>query len=74
METLTIIFTAAFGLHAAAQAVCQLTPTPKDDKFVGKVYKWIEVAAGLVGQAKQKPEDPSEFAGIVKGIGKLFGK
>lgn len=44
----------ALVLHAAASALCALTPTPADDKFVGKVYKVIETIALLVGKAKQR--------------------
>ena len=37
----------ALAIHAAASAICALTPTPSDDKLVGKLYKLIEIA-GLV--------------------------
>jgi len=44
----------ALALHAVASAICALTPTPSDDKFVGKVYKLIESLALVVGKAKQR--------------------
>mgnify|MGYP003322069037 CR=1 FL=1 len=45
---------AAFAIHAAALAIVNLTPTPKDDAIVGKLYKVIEFAAGIVSKvAKQ---------------------
>jgi hypothetical protein len=44
----------ALAIHAAASAICALTPTPSDDKFVGKVYKVIETLALIVGKAKQR--------------------
>ena len=44
----------ALAIHAAASAICALTPTPKDDKVVGKIYKVIETLALVVGRAKQR--------------------
>jgi hypothetical protein len=44
----------ALAIHAAASVICALTPTPADDKFVGKVYKVIETIALVVGKAKQR--------------------
>lgn len=44
------------GAHALAVAVVNLTPTPKDDEIVGKVYKVVEVVAGVVTRkAKSLP-------------------
>lgn len=34
--------------HALALAIVNLTPTPKDDEFVGKVYRVVEGLAGVV--------------------------
>jgi len=44
----------ALAIHAAASAICALTPTPSDDKLVGKLYKIIETLALVVGRAKQR--------------------
>lgn len=44
----------ALAIHAVASAICALTPTPSDDKWVGKIYKLIETLALLVGKAKQR--------------------
>ncbi|MFB2563645.1 hypothetical protein [Rhizobium sp. IMFF44] len=41
-------FTIAAAIHVAALAVVNLTPTPKDNEFVAKAYKWVEVAAGVL--------------------------
>lgn len=42
------------ALHALALAIVNLTPTPKDDEVVAKVYSVIEVIAGIVSpKAKQ---------------------
>jgi hypothetical protein len=42
------------AVHAAASAITALTPTPKDDAVVGKIYKIIETLAMVVGKAKQR--------------------
>ena len=41
------------SLHALASAITALTPTPKDDEFVSKVYKMIESLALVIGRAKE---------------------
>jgi hypothetical protein len=38
----------------AASAVTALTPTPKDDAWVAKTYKVIEILGGVVGKAKDR--------------------
>lgn len=42
--------------HIVALVVVNLTPTPKDDEVVGKVYRGLELLAGLfTSKAKQYP-------------------
>ena len=36
-----------------ASIVCALTPTPKDDKLLGKLYKLVELLAINILKAKQ---------------------
>jgi len=36
-----------------ASLICALTPTPKDDAIVGKIYKILDWCALNVGKAKQ---------------------
>lgn len=55
-----------FALHGLALAVVNLTATPKDDEFVGKAYKVIEIIAGIGRKAK---ELPAEAAGRSPGAG-----
>lgn len=44
------------GTHSLALAIVNLTPTPRDDEIVGKVYKVIELVAGVVTRkAKELP-------------------
>ena len=40
------------GIVCAASIICSLTPTPKDDQMIGKLYKLIEIAALNIGKAK----------------------
>ena len=54
MAHLNQYFEVALAIHAAASAICALTPTPKDDNLAGKLYKLIEIAALVVGRAKQR--------------------
>jgi hypothetical protein len=49
----SILF-AVSAVVAAASAVAALTPTPKDDSVVAKVYKVVDWLALNVGKAKDK--------------------
>ena len=40
------------GVVCLASIICALTPTPKDDKWIGKLYKIIDVCALNIGKAK----------------------
>ena len=42
------------GLIATASAVAALTPTPKDDGIVKKLYKLVDLLAINFGKAKDK--------------------
>lgn len=42
------IIAALLAVHAAAVAIVNLTPTPKDDEAVSKVYRVIEILAGII--------------------------
>ena len=37
-----------------ASIIAASTPTPKDDKWIGKLYKFIDMLALNIGKAKQK--------------------
>lgn len=39
---------------SGASLICALTPTPKDDQILGKMYKIIDWCAINVGKAKDK--------------------
>jgi hypothetical protein len=44
----------ALLVHAAASAITGLTPTPKDDNIVRKLYRVIEVLAFVTKRTKQR--------------------
>jgi hypothetical protein len=46
-ENVEGIFAVLFAIHAAALAIVNLTPTPKDDAIVSRVYGVLEVLAGI---------------------------
>jgi len=53
LETILAVILAA---KVAAEVIVNLTPTPKDDQFVGKFYKVIEGIAGIFSvKAKEFP-------------------
>lgn len=53
---------AVAGVIAAASTVTALTPTPADDKWVGKLYRIIEVLALNIGYAKDAPDNKTSSA------------
>jgi len=44
----------AGALHILALAIVNLTPTPKDDEIYGKLYKVVEMIAGIVSKTAKK--------------------
>lgn len=64
-ETLTAILLGLLGTKVAAMAIVNTTDTPVDDKIVGKVYKGLEVIAGIVApnRAKQLPGELDKAKG-----------
>ena len=54
MEHLNKYLEVALAIHAACSAICALTPTPKDDKVVRKLYRLIEIGGLVIGRAKQR--------------------
>lgn len=54
MEHFNQYIEVALAIHAAASAICALTPTPKDDNILKGLYKVIETLALVVGRTKQR--------------------
>ena len=46
---------AILAVVSAASAITALTPTPRDDQFVGRLYRILEMLALNVGKAKDQP-------------------
>ena len=54
LENKEQLFGVVTTIIAAASAIAALTPTPKDDTIVGKVYKLVDWLALNVFKAKDK--------------------
>lgn len=53
LENRESLISVATAVVAAASAICALTPTPKDDGIVRKLYIILEWAALNIGKAKK---------------------
>ncbi len=57
VDTISVLFPpfldAAFAVVAFASVITAITPTPRDDEFVGKLYKALEWLALNFGHAKE---------------------
>jgi hypothetical protein len=54
MTHLNKYFEVALAIHAACSAICALTPSPRDDRFLRKAYRLIEIGGLVIGRAKQR--------------------
>jgi hypothetical protein len=54
MDKLNHYVEIALSIHAAASIICALTPTKKDDTFLGYAYKVLEFLALNIGRAKDR--------------------
>jgi len=54
LENKEELFTVLTTIIAAASAIAAITPTPKDDTFIGKAYKIVDWMALNVFKAKDK--------------------
>jgi hypothetical protein len=50
----TEIIAIASAAHLLALAIINATPTPRDNEIYGKVYRVIEVIAGLITKVAKK--------------------
>jgi len=62
-EILTAVLLGILGTKVAAMAIVNATDTPMDDKIVGKVYKGLEIIAGIVAPKRAK-QLPGELDGV----------
>ena len=54
MENLFDLFNILTAAVTLASAVAAMTPTPTDDIWVAKAYKFLDVIALNIGKAKEK--------------------
>ena len=54
------IFDVLFSIFATAKIITATTETPADDKFVGKVYKIVEMIALVTNKTKMLPKNKVE--------------
>ena len=54
MEILANIIATAMTIVCVSSIVAAITPTPKDDVWIGKLYKLIDLCALNIGKAKDK--------------------
>ena len=52
MDFILNIISVVTGIVCAASIICSLTPTPKDDALIGRLYKIVEIAALNIGKEK----------------------
>ena len=57
MDFVLNIISVVTGIVCAASIICRLTPTPKDDALIGRLYKIVEIAALNIGKAKDPGVD-----------------
>ncbi len=54
MDSIMNLVTWATMIVTIASLVAASTPTPKDDEWIGKFYKFIDLLALNIGKAKDK--------------------
>ena len=54
MDFLMNLVQGVTAVIATASIIAAVTPTPKDDKWIGKLYALLDLAAKNVGFAKDK--------------------
>lgn len=55
MESIvSTFFTYATAIISAASIIAAVTPTPKDDNIIAKIYRLLDLAAINIGKAKDK--------------------
>jgi len=54
MDTMIDLVAWATTIVTVASLIAASTPTPKDDEWIGKLYKFIDLLALNIGKAKDK--------------------
>ena len=55
MQTFANMIALIMAIISVSSIIAAVTPTPKDDVWIGKLYKLIDMMALNVGKAKQIP-------------------
>lgn len=45
------------AIHVAALVIVNVTPTPKDDQWVSRIYRWFEILGGVVTELVKERKD-----------------
>ena len=53
METISDIANIATAVISVASIIAAVTPPPKDDVWIAKLYRFVDIMAINVGQAKK---------------------
>jgi hypothetical protein len=53
MDVIADIANIATAVISVASVIAALTPTPKDDEWMAKLYRFIDILAINIGKAKQ---------------------
>jgi len=53
MDVIADIANIATAVISVASVIVALTPTPKDDEWMAKLYRFIDILAINIGKAKQ---------------------
>jgi hypothetical protein len=54
MESLMSLVTWITTIVTVASIIAASTPTPKDDEWIGKLYRFVDLLAINIGKAKEK--------------------
>ena len=55
MQTIANMMAIIMAIISVSSIIAAITPTPKDDVWIGKLYKLVDMMALNVWKAKQKP-------------------
>jgi len=55
MQTFANMIAIIMAIISVSSIIAAVTPTPKDDVWIGKLYKLVDMMALNVWKAKQKP-------------------
>ena len=57
MQTIGNALAIIMAIISVASIIAAITPTPKDDVWIGKLYKLIDLCALNIGRAKDKGQE-----------------